>query len=475
MIKFILYISVIITAFLSGCKPQESANKEFVILYTNDEHGWIEASKKNGGAEGMLAHWQLDEDYDKSEKFIVLSGGDIWSGPAISSWFKGEPMIEVMNALNYDAVALGNHEFDGEIPNLEHLSSKAIFPFLAANISYKSNGEIPDFVKPYTIIEKQGVKIGIIGLASLSTPVTTFPAYVEDFNFTNYAEAIKKYAPKAKKSGAEVLILLAHICEHEMKELVDVANEFGIIFMGGGHCHQYLNENTDNLVQMQTRANYRSYGKVVFSYNSKQKTHKIISSEIKDNTPITVSNNVSTIVDFWSAKTDSILDKTIGYSSKLIRDDSPEMANMITDSWLIYFPNAHVSITNEGGIRQSIIEGEITLETIVGVLPFNNNIVQLELSGNELIECVRNFELGGMSTTNGNVLSSGKTIHSDSVYIVLTTDYLYSVPTNSFAKYDSTPYNTSIHYRDPVIEWIKSKSSNSENYINQYLDYTARR
>ncbi|MFO7843612.1 MAG: hypothetical protein R6V16_07345, partial [Bacteroidales bacterium] len=119
---------------------------EFTIFYTNDEHGWLEATEESDGAAGLAGMWKTEEKYDGSENFLILSGGDNWTGPAVSTWFMGEPMVEVMNSLEYDASAIGNHDFDFTIEILEERLEQMNFPFLAANIIEKSSGEIPSFV-----------------------------------------------------------------------------------------------------------------------------------------------------------------------------------------------------------------------------------------------------------------------------------------------------------------------------------------
>ena len=151
------------------------------------------------------------------------------------------------------------------------------------------------------------------------------------------------------------------------------------------------------------------------------------------------------------------------------------MGNLVTDSWLYAYPNADISMTNGGGIRQNIYQGDITLESIVGVLPFLNTLYELELTGTEVIDCIGNYLIGGMTTIGGFYLSDGTPIEPDSVYAVLTTDYLYSLENSKFAKYDPNPYNTSIIYMQPTVDWIRSKNTNAQNPINNYLDSTPRR
>ena len=477
MTKNFVFLFVLFSVGFSFCKTRvepDLQKKQFTIFYTNDEHGWIEGDNDDAGAVDMYPDL-LDYGYGEDESMLLLSGGDNWSGPAISSWFKGQPAIEVMNAMGYMASALGNHEFDAKVENLEKLSKQAKFSMLSANIIDNNTGTFPDFVKPYIIIKKQNVKIGIIGLSSLSTPYTTFPAYVKDYTFTDYAQALKKYVPEMKKNGAEVLILIGHICNDEMEELKPLAKDLGICFIGGAHCHQSFVEKDNEIVLMQAGSYYRKYGKFVFNYNPSSQKVEIVSAQVIKNIKKSgVENPVTDIVDYWSAKVDSALSDTIGYASSTIYYNSNEMANMVTDSWLVKFPEAQVSITNSGGIRQDIEAGYITLEDIVGVLPFNNTLLELDLTGKQLIDCIKDYELGGMLTIGGNRLTNGDLIYADSLYKVITTDYLYSVSSNHFAEYDSTPYNTSTHYRQPVIDWIRSLKTSKSNALNNYLNGNAR-
>ena len=96
----------------------QNGNAHIVILYTNDEHGWMEANDKSDGAAGMFGLWKDKEGYNEDGNYLILSGGDMWTGPALSTWFEGESMVDVMNAMHYDAATVGNHEFDFKIEGL---------------------------------------------------------------------------------------------------------------------------------------------------------------------------------------------------------------------------------------------------------------------------------------------------------------------------------------------------------------------
>ena len=89
-----------------------SGVENLTILYTNDEHGWMEGEEKGSGAANLLGLWRQKEGYDPQGDFLILSGGDNWTGPAISSWFKGQSMVEVMNDMGYAASTDDHHQSD---------------------------------------------------------------------------------------------------------------------------------------------------------------------------------------------------------------------------------------------------------------------------------------------------------------------------------------------------------------------------
>ena len=332
-----------------------------------------------------------------------------------------------------------------------------------------------DFATPYVILEVNDIRVGITGLTTTTTPYSTFPDNVADYDFIPYDTALREVIPKMKHEGAELLIVLGHICEFEMRELAAIASNLGVILLTGGHCHEVVNDRVKNVTIIEAGSYLQNYAKVEILYDVEADTLLMIESGIVDNLVSTSDSNVEDIVSQWKIKTDVELSQVIGYVNDEIDQHSSAMSNMITDSWLISFPESDVSFTNRGGIRQSIPAGEISLATMVGVLPFGNSILELELSGTQLIDCIDDLVIGGMTTIGGYRLSDGSPIHPDSIYCVLTTDYLYARSTTHFRDYDPEPYDTSVHYRQPVIDWIKSLSTSKANPLDNYLDSIPRK
>ncbi|MFT4672660.1 MAG: 2',3'-cyclic-nucleotide 2'-phosphodiesterase (5'-nucleotidase family) [Pseudohongiellaceae bacterium] len=161
---------------------------KLTILYTNDEHGWMEGVEEGGGAASLFEQWQAQEGFTKDGPFLVLSGGDNWTGPAISTWVEGESMVEVMNAMDYDASAIGNHEFDFGLDTLAVRTSQANFPYLSANTAWKESGGYPLElgILPFTVKAVAGLNVAIIGLSTTETATTTMPSVVAPLVFNEY-------------------------------------------------------------------------------------------------------------------------------------------------------------------------------------------------------------------------------------------------------------------------------------------------
>jgi 2',3'-cyclic-nucleotide 2'-phosphodiesterase (5'-nucleotidase family) len=218
-----------------------------------------------------------------------------------------------------------------------------------------------------------------------------------------------------------------------------------------------------------------NYAKVEIGFDSNTNEILQISHSVKLNLNGTEDSEIAQVVSYWQSERDAVLSDVIGYAGTEIQRYSAGMHNMVTDAWLFSYPTADISMTNPGGIRQSIPTGEITLSTMVGVLPFENSIVELELTGTEVIDCLADLVVGGITAVGGYFHPDGTPLVADSIYKVLTIDYLYARDDYNFSLYDATPYNTSIHYRQPVIDWIESLNTSSSDPLNNYLDYTPRR
>jgi 5'-nucleotidase/UDP-sugar diphosphatase len=462
---------------LTGTPGEADTLLGLTILYTNDEHGWMEATEETGGAAGLLGLWREQEGYFEDGPFLILSGGDMWTGPAISTWFDGESMVEVMNAMGYDAAAVGNHEFDLGLDGLAERTAQMEFPLLSANIRDKAMGDVADIAVPYIVKDVSGISVGLIGLSSLRTPQTTMPDNVAGFDFVPYKAALEEFVPQAIADGAELLIIVGHICGDEMRALAPTAAELGVSVIGGGHCHERVRTVVDGVALIESGAELEAYAKVDLVFDTATDTVVSVEPSTQSNAGGTADLEIAAIVDAWRAEADAALSYPIGYVQNEIAQRADTMLNMVTDAWLEAYPAADVALSNRGGFRQSIPAGEITPATVVGVLPFNNVLIDVELTGAQLIENIKCCQpaIGGMTTGGGYQLADGSPLDPEATYHVLVNDFMYAGGDDfELKEYDPGAYNTGIDWRQPVIDWITSLKTSPENPLDDYLDAASR-
>ncbi|MBN1246181.1 MAG: bifunctional metallophosphatase/5'-nucleotidase, partial [Anaerolineae bacterium] len=417
--------------------------------------------------------------------FLILSGGDTFTGPALSTWFDGASMIEVMNAMGYDAAAVGNHEFDFGIDGLVARAAEAEFPFLAANIAApRANHPIYDATLPYVVQEVGGfpgdgtVNVGIVGLASQATPRTTMPTHVADLTFENYAASLAEVVPQARADGAEVVVVTSHLCSPELRALVAVAAELDIAMVGGGHCHERFSRVEQDVALVGSGWQMAAYGRVDLALDPETKAVLGVTAAVKPNLAGEGDAEVQAIVDAWQAELDDALLVTIGYTEDGIGRNTNAMYNMVTDAWLEAYP-ADIAMSNPGGFRQAIDAGPITLADVVGVLPFDNVLVDVALTGEQVIASYehgsRQIAVGGLVKEATRYLVNGEPLDPDATYHVLVNDFMYAGGDGyRFGEYDPDAYQTGIDWRQPVIEWISTRNTSEVDPLETYLD-TSRR
>lgn len=465
--------------FLFSCSSvsnieNNSQSVKFSLIYTSDEHGWIDKYADYPGASAMMYNWsQLGIDLEKDA--LILSGGDNWTGSVISNHFNGKSTIAVMNKMGYDVSTIGNHEFDFSGDTLLSNMILTNFSFVAANIAYSGSSPFPYSVKPYVIKEIKGIKVGIIGLANTESEELNFPKNISGFKFNQYPDALTSAANNAKKDGAELLIVISHLCAEDIAKLSELAKKLDITAFFGAHCHNVSNKLINEVRIMETGSYLRNYALVNIHYDKQNKKLNKIDAEVFRNEPAGSVASIDSVVSKYKKIVDAQVSEVIGFASEIIKQKSPEMSNMITDSWLRKYPQADIAFVNGGGIRSSLAAGNITSENILGLLPFDNKLIIMSLKGSQVLECMDDFLLGGFDVTNGYVLKNNKIWNPDSTYKVITMDYLYEQKNSKFKKYDQSPVSLNDNYRNPLIEWIKSLKTSSNNPLNKYLDSKARR
>lgn len=495
--------TLLLLALSVGCAgrsptPTEPELHRVKLLITSDVHGWLSPfnpRKTNdllGGLGELATAWKVREGYDldllaqqRPRPFLILDAGDMWTGTPESTLAEGKPVIDVFNLMGYDGAALGNHEFDFGIEILRRNAGLARFPLLSSNVRAREGGTEVNFCKPSMLVDAQGLKVGVIGLSTLETPQTTFSKYVAGLEFINYEPQVREQARLLMQQGAQVLVVLAHEPVPRLKPTAEAITDLPIRVWIGGHSHRRELEvlerdpltDADDVILLNPGAHARAYGRIDLLFDRQtllMHNAEIVPLESKTDAPLYVPHpGVAAVVKSATQAVEARMGEKVGEVAELIPvgnlDRSP-VGELVADSWLEMFPQAQLSVTNLGGLRQNLEPGPVTLRDIFNLLPFANDIVMVHLTAAQLREALSDTStiLGGgrmvvryegeRRVVTRIELPDGTPLDEQQTYGVLTTDYLYAGGNNlPFKRMDPSPVLLGVNWREPVIEHFRKQ------------------
>ncbi len=385
---------------LGGKKPVK-----LTILHTNDHHGRFWANKD--GEYGLAARATLirrlrEEIKASGGEVLLLDAGDVNTGIPQSDLLNAEPDFRGMSVIGYDAMAIGNHEFDNPLSVIRKQQTEwAKFPFISANIYHQKD---MSRVFPSHISKTVGgVRVVIFGLTTEDTPKKSKAEHTHDITFTPAAEEARALVPKLRPK-ADVLIALTHTGHYpEEKHGSDAPGDVtiarrapGIDLIVGGHTQKPLFkpdiQNGTVIVQAHEWGKY--VGRVdleVLDGKVRLADYKLIPVNLKDSQErITPAADLEKMLKPYKAQGDKALlikvatvDGELIGKREVVRAQETNLGNLITTAMQAKF-KADLAVMNSGGIRESFYPGDISIENILTVLPFGSEIVTAELTGEAL-------------------------------------------------------------------------------------------
>jgi 2',3'-cyclic-nucleotide 2'-phosphodiesterase (5'-nucleotidase family) len=460
------------------------------LFFTTDEHGQLLPREKDGrvvsGAVNLA--YQLEQlGYRKDAPgMLLLSGGDSWTGPAVSTYFQGASTVEVFNLLGYDAAALGNHDLDFSQATFTERARQAHYPILAANVHRSDGGKLAG-LSSFVVVQAQGTRVGIVGLGNPRTPHIALAENVAGLRFEPPGPALQQAVPMARAAGAQTVLVLSHLCGPDLLELTPIASELDVAAMFGGHCHEEMQARKDGVLVVEGGHYLESLYRVVLRTDPKR--GRLLDAKVERHpitgapkeTPSKLMRLVGDVVSRWEGKVQKVLGKVIGYSRRGI-DLGPGLYAMVTDAWLASTPQAEIALSNTGAFRQAISPGPITLADVLAVLPFENTLILTTVTGRQLLEnlaCCGGAVAGLTYERKGGAvqawLPDGRPLDPDAHYRVLINSFMYGGGDGYlFGEQDPDAEDTSIHWRDPVIDWIRRQRTTEARPLEALLDQRER-
>jgi 2',3'-cyclic-nucleotide 2'-phosphodiesterase (5'-nucleotidase family) len=354
------------------------------ILYVNDFHGYAEPykAKGDGPLQGGVAYLAAQVQQLRREKpSLLLAAGDMIRGDTWANLFQGFSVIELMNAMQFDAMVVGNHEFDYGLKVLKEIIAKAQFPLLGANV------EGLPALKPYVIKNLNGVKIAIIGLVTPETPELTNPKDVEGLKFLSPETTARKYIQELKDK-AQVIMVLSHLGYPGDRALAEKVA--GIDVIVGGHTHTRLEEpaRVNNTIIVQAWEHGKVLG--VLDLTWKDGRISLAQGRLEEIHPKPGRDEpaVSKIVVKYQQKMDGVLQQVVGETEVDLdadhaRSRETNFGDLVTDI-MRQKAGAEVALINGGTLRRSIPRGPIRKKDLYAALPFDNYVVALKLTGQQI-------------------------------------------------------------------------------------------
>lgn len=352
----------------------------------------MESSKENIGYAEMAT---LVKAHKKDNpNTLLLDIGDTFHGQTIANLVRGASIADIMNAVGYDAMVPGNHDFNYGYAHLVELTKLTQFPVVSANVK-QANGT--RLLKPYVIKETGGVKLGIFGLTTPETAYKTHPKNVEGITFADPTEEAKAIVAELK-GKVDAIIAITHLgvdgssVDTSMK-VAKAVPEINVILDGHSHTAMEKGMTENGVLIAQTGEYLKNVGRVDLTFENGKLTGKsasLITKQQFDEQKIAPDQAVLDIVGKVKKGQEGVLQEVVGYSGatlvgdrEVVRKGESNLGNLIADAMLSE-TGADVAITNGGGIRASIEAGSITKGQVITVLPFGNYTQTKKVKGSDI-------------------------------------------------------------------------------------------
>src|SRR5687767_2234306 len=373
-----------------------SSGARLRIIATNDFHGALEPkADANGVQRGGAAHVasmieKARRDCPRPCETILLDGGDLFQGTPISNFAFGRPVLDYYNRMGYTAAAVGNHEFDWGQDTLRARMRQARYAILGANVRDTDGRDVP-WIRNDTLVEVNGVRVGVVGVATVETPRTTLAAHVSDLRFVDPVPVVLEHARSLRERGAHLVVVVAHagaFCDDEgddrcRGEIVELARGVGraVDVIVSGHTHSLVRTLDPGVPIVQARSNGRAVGVV-----------DLVPGEL----PVVSVRDVLPDSVAPLARIDSIARRAVAAVASRVSARVAEipahlqrsgeqypLGHLVADAQR-WAGKADIAVMNNGGIRADLPAGTATYGRVFEVQPFANTLHRFTLRGRDL-------------------------------------------------------------------------------------------
>ncbi len=478
------------------------------IITFNDFHGNVAEDVndwgKNIGMSKMVA--KINEMKAINPNTIVVSGGDNYQGTAMSNLTYGAPVTDMMKALDVKVSAVGNHEFDWGRDRIVQWGIDGGFDYLASNIYEEATNEPVIWAKPYKILEVGGIKIGLIGLAHPDTITLTKVENVTGLEFRDPIVAAQEWIDYLKAGNAEegtpdVIIAVTHLDssqDYDTYEITGNAAELaeGVTGLDGivsAHSHRTVYGEVNGVAIVQAYKYGRTLGLLSIQLDDEGNVSDVVATV---NNVYKVKNDIipdeatKAVYDEYDIELSPILDEVIGVADGEFTHDRSMDNVSVLGQWacevMAEKADVQIAIQNGGGLRRTLYDGNITMGDLYEVMPYDNQLVTMELSGKDLRAAI-DHGIVNPDITDGSfsglkvvfdkdaefenrivkiTLTDGTPLEDDKYYTVVVNDFMYTGGDKYNFSNARNVVDTYIPIRDVLVESIKYAGTITPEAVN---------
>ena len=370
------------------------------VLAIADFHGALEPQvwpwsrgRPVGGA-AALRPWLDSLARDCGCTGVRLDAGDEWQGTPVSNFFHGRPVVTAFNTFSLDAAAIGMHEFDWTVDTLRARLREARYQFVSANITDSASGATPEWLEPWTLVSRGGVKVAVIGLTTTSTPGAVPARNVAGLAFGDGAEAVRRVLPDARRA-ADFVIVLAHAgmscdsapCGGEALDLARQLDSGSVDLIVAGHTHQRIDTVVNGIPLVEPGSSGNTIAVVDFLRTSGRRREVRSRLETPYADLVKPVREIATAIDRARRTVDSLTNRTVATLSRALNrvGDEYPLGRLIADAFR-NIGRADVALVANSGIGADLRSGRLSYAALFEALPFQNRLFRVTLTGEELQE-----------------------------------------------------------------------------------------
>ncbi len=493
------------------------------ILHTNDVHAHVDQFTQYGSfcsdedaaagnCFGGVARraTKISEIQAQGGNTILIDAGDAFQGTLFFTQYKGAAAQHFMNRLGYQAMAVGNHEFDDGPPTLATFIKGADFPVLSANIDASGDPSLAGLIKPYTVLTAGGEEIGVIGCTSVGTPKSSSPGPTIVFN--DVATSVKAAVLELEAKGIDKIVVLSHIGYENDQQLAAAVD--GVDVIVGGHSHTLLSNTVEGasgpyptvvkspaglpVLVVQDYAWGMYLGDLQVTFDDQGVPVEWSGDPILLDASVPENADYLADVQTYDEPLQALREKIIGQASVLLDGDRMTcrfaectMGDLTVDAakWAVQSEGTQIVILNAGSLRASIPAGEVSWGSVLEVLPFGNTIATFELSGADVWKALENGvsradnpdnegtgrfpQVSGLRFTWNPNLPAGSRVtavevqQADGSYAPLDVNATYNVASNAFMRGGGDGYDVFANDAVNAYDFGPTLSDSVADYITK--------